>query len=217
MVYENQKKTINGEMDMKKTLFLLVAGIVALFTFSAVHVSFGGEKTSVLSNKVQTANESYKIGCGDILEIITWKEPDFSEENILVRIDGKITFPLLDEIQAAGRAPIQVKRYIEAKLKKYVENPVVTVTVRQSLSQKFYILGEIARTGEYNLGKNLTVLQAFALAGGFTEWAAKNEIILLRMEDNKEKIIRIKYKDIIKGKDFSQNMRIKADDTIIVP
>jgi len=87
------------------------------------------------------------------------------------------------------------------------------------LSKRFYILGEVLRTGEYPLVKHLTVLQAFALAlaGGFTEWASKKEIILLRQEDGKEKIYRINYKDITKGEDLSQNLKLQADDTIIVP
>jgi polysaccharide export outer membrane protein len=158
----------------------------------------------------------YKIGSGDVLEIITWKEPDFSKE-LLVRIDGSITFPLIDDIHVGGLTPLQVKQIIEDKLKEYIENPIVNVTVKTPESQKFYILGEVSKTGEYPLIKNLTVLQAFALAGGFTEWASKKEIILIRHEDGKEQIIRINYKNIAKGKDFSQNIFIKANDTIIVP
>jgi polysaccharide export outer membrane protein len=94
---------------------------------------------------------------------------------------------------------------------------VVTVHIRDPVSQKFYVLGEVKKTGEYPLAKHLTVLQAFALAGGFTEWASKKEIILLRHESGKDKIYRINYKDITKGKDFSQNLKLRADDTIIVP
>jgi polysaccharide export outer membrane protein len=91
------------------------------------------------------------------------------------------------------------------------------VTVRSAASKRFYILGEVIKTGEYPLVKNLTVLQAFALAGGFTEWASKKEIILFRRASGAEEVIRIDYKDIVKGKDFSQNVEIRADDTIIVP
>jgi len=163
------------------------------------------------------SHETYLIGSGDILEITTWKEADFSREELLVRLDGMITFPLLNDIQAKGRTPMQVKQDIEEKLKGYVESPVVTVTVRASGSKRFYILGEVVRTGEYPLVKGLTVLQAFALAGGFTEWASKKEIILLRNEDGKEKIYRVNYKEIIKGQDFSQNIKLQPDDTIIVP
>jgi len=159
----------------------------------------------------------YKIGAGDILDITIWKEPDLSREEVLVRTDGKISFLLLNDVQAAGLTPLEMKRNMEVGLKEFISNPFVTITVRSPASQQVYILGEVLNTGEYPLTKNLTVLQAFALAGGFTEWASKKEIILMRKEGNKEKIFRINYKNIIKGKDLSQNLKQKADDTIIVP
>jgi polysaccharide export outer membrane protein len=165
----------------------------------------------------ETLVDSYQIGIGDILEITTWQEPAFTREEVLVRTDGKISFPLLNDFPAAGLSPIELKYNIEAGLKSFVSNPVVTVHVKDPISQKFYILGEVVKTGEYPLVKHLTVLQAFALAGGFTEWASKKEIILLRHEAGKDKIFRINYKDITKGKDFSQNLKLRVDDTIIVP
>lgn len=165
----------------------------------------------------EDSKDTYLIGSGDILEITTWKEPDFSRPEVLVRLDGMITFPLINDIQAKGQTPMQVKNQLENKLKNYVSSPVVTVTVINSASKRFYILGEVMQTGEYPLVKNLTVLQAFALAGGFSEWASKKEIILLRNEGGKEKIYRINYRDIIKGRDFSQNIKLQPDDTIIVP
>ena len=212
---------------MKKTLLLFTLCLVLILVVNTPQICSGEENTSVpKEDKSDEVSQkwshwvflnSYKIGSGDILEIMTWKEPDFSREEVLVRIDGKITFPLLGDIQVSGRTPLYVKKDIETGLKDFVESPVVTVTVRNSESQKFYILGEVVNTGEYNLIKDLTVLQAFALAGGFTEWASKKEIVLLRREDGKEKIIRINYKNIIKGKDLAQNVPIKANDTIIVP
>jgi polysaccharide export outer membrane protein len=166
-----------------------------------------------------TGLNDYTIGNGDVLEINTWKEPDFSRAEIIVRLDGKISLPLLDDIQAAGLTPAQLKQDIEKSLTKYVAKPSVTVTVRDAASQKFYILGEVVNTGEYPLVKDLTVLQAFAIAGGFTEWASKKEIILHRgvKGDSKGIVIQINYKKILKDKDFSQNVKIKANDTIIVP
>ena len=180
---------------------------------SAIIITFSSTAMAIDSD---TDQNYYKIGSGDVLEIITWKEEDFSRE-VFVRMDGKITFPLLDDIHAAGRTTMQIKKEIETKLKEFIENPVVTVNVKNPLSQKFYILGEVVNTGEYQLVKKLTILQAFALAGGFTEWASKNEIILLRNEDGTDKLIRVNYKNIIKGKDLSQNVSIKVNDTIIVP
>ena len=163
-----------------------------------------------------TTSEDYIIKPGDILEIVTWKEPDFTKD-VIVRNDGKFSFPLLDDIRAENMTTIQVKRILEKGLKEYLDTPVVTVILKSPQSQKYYILGEIQKTGEYQIGKRLTVLQAFALAGGFTEWASKNEIILLRVEQGKQKIIRINYKNIIKGKDLDNNVLVEPDDTIIVP
>ena len=193
--------------------FCLLLGITCVFapTYDKIYAS------DLEKNIIKESQQNfYKIGSGDVLEILTWKEPDFSTE-VLVRLDGKITFPLLDDIQAAHLNPLQLKKDIETKLKQFIEEPIVTVTVKNPASKKFYILGEIAHTGEYQLFKDLTVLQAFALAGGFTEWASKKEIILLRIENKQEKILRVNYKNIVKGKDFSQNIKIKANDTIIVP
>ncbi|MDA3789933.1 MAG: polysaccharide export protein [Desulfobacula sp.] len=160
--------------------------------------------------------ELYKIGIGDILKVTTWKEPDLTIDAARVRSDGKITFPLLDDIQAEGLTTMDLKKVVEKKLSDYVEAPNVTVTLINPVSRKFYILGEILKTGEYPLVKKLTVMQAFALAGGFTEWASKNKIILYRRYSNKESTIIIRYDDIIKG-DFTKDIQLKPDDTIIVP
>ena len=159
----------------------------------------------------------YIIGSGDILEIVTWKEPDFTREEVIVRIDGNISFPLLDDVMAAGKTPTQLKFDIQNRLSEYVTEPHVTVTVRNAASKRFYILGEVGNTGEYPLVKNLTALQAFASAGGFTEWASKKEILIFRRINGKDEIIRINYKKIVKGEDFEQNVQLMPDDTIIVP
>jgi len=171
------------------------------------------------SNADQVTNSDanlYKIGIGDILSITTWKEPDFTVDSVRVRSDGKITFPLLDDIQAEGLSTMVLKMAVQKKLSVFVEAPNVTVTLINPMSRQFYILGEILRTGEYPLIKKLTVMQAFALAGGFTEWADKNKILLYRRGNNKEETIIIRYKDIING-DFSKDIQLQPDDTIIVP
>lgn len=192
---------------MKKQVYVI---IVSMISFVAVAFSAGAQQTA-------TATQDYRIGSGDILEIVTWKEPDFSRPDILVRMDGKISFPLLNDIQAAGRTPTELKTAIEAGLKDFVAVPHVTVSVRVPGSQRFYVLGEVVNTGEYPLVKNLTVLQAFALAGGFTEWASKREIIVFRREGGRDIVFSVDYRDIVRRKDFEQNVIIKPDDTIIVP
>ena len=212
---------------MRRVLFLLSFCLAFILVFNSQQICSGAEKTPA-SSKNQPAKsgqkwsswisaDAYKIGSGDILEIVTWKEPDFSRGEVLVRIDGRISFPLLGDVQAAGRSPLEIQKDIETGLKDYVDAPNVTVTVKNPESQKFYVLGEVNKTGEYRLIKGLTVLQAFAIAGGFTDWASKKEIILLRYEDGKQKVYNINYKKIVNDKDFSQNISIKTDDTIIVP
>jgi polysaccharide export outer membrane protein len=160
--------------------------------------------------------DDYKIGIGDVLKISTWKEADLSFDAVQVRRDGKITFPLLDDLQAEGVTTIELKTTIEKKLADFVEAPTVTITLVGAVSQKYYILGEVQKVGEYPLIKKLTIVQAFALANGFTEWAAKDEIILYRKEGTTEKIIKIDYDDIVKGK-LGKDIVLKADDIIIVP
>ena len=212
---------------MKRFLLICSFCLSFILVFNSQQICSGAEKT-LASSKNQPAEsgkkwsswisaDAYKIGSGDILEIVTWKEPDFSRQEVLVRIDGRISFPLLGDVRAAGRSPLEIQKDIQTGLKDYVENPIVTVTVKNPLSQKFYILGEVKKTGEYPLIKGLTVLQAFAIAGGFTDWASKKEIILLRYENGKEKVYNINYKRIVNDKDFSQNISIMTDDTIIVP
>ena len=196
-----------------KTTFISLISLI-IITILAMPVFAEEKKINVIA---ETIVDSYQIGIGDVLEISTWKEPDLTRENVMVRSDGKISFPLVSDFPAAGLSPMELKYNLEKALKDYVSHPVVTVHVINPLSQKFYILGEVQRTGEYPLVKHLTVLQAFALAGGFTEWASKKEIILLRHDGGQDKIFRINYQNIVKGKDLSQNLKLRADDTIIVP
>jgi polysaccharide export outer membrane protein len=196
---------------------IYICCLLVMAAFGVGESQAAEKKTATQTWSAKDSSKDYHIGIGDILQITTWKEPELSMEEVLVRTDGKISFPLVNDVSAAGLSPVDLKRSIEEGLKEYVSNPVVTVHIISPNSQRIYVLGEVARTGEYPLVKHLTVLQAFALAGGFTEWAAKDEIILLRSEGGKEKIYRIDYKDITKGKDLSQNIKLKADDTIIVP
>lgn len=204
---------------MKKSHF--IPGCLAIFILciaincSSVQAEEKGSATK--KGEALTADPyGYKIGIADVLEIFIWKEPELTRD-VKVRLDGRITFPLLDDIDAAGLTTLQLKHIVQRKLSEFVESPFVTITLKASGSQKFYILGEVAKTGEYPLEKDLTVLQAFALAGGFTEWASKKEILLLRKENNSYKAIRVNYKDIANNKDISTNIPIQANDTIIVP
>ena len=194
---------------MRSIFTAAIIAFIVVFSQPFVCLSQEPQSTSSMGD--------YIIGSGDILEIVTWKEPDFSRDDVVVRLDGNITFPLLDDVIAAGKTPIELKLDIQNRLQEYIAEPHITVTVRSAASKSFYILGEVASTGEYPLVKDLTVLQAFSRAGGFTEWASKKEILVFRRVNGKDEVLRVNYKKITKGQDFEQNVKIMPDDTIIVP
>lgn len=174
------------------------------------------ENIPVPVNEDTAETALYRIGKGDILEIITWKEPDFSRE-VTVRLDGRIGFPLLDDIPAAGRTSAEIRDELREKLKTYVTYPVVSVVVKASTSQKYYLIGEIAKPGEYPLVKELSVLQSIALAGGFTEWASPGGITLIRREGDVQSRVSIDYHLIIDGQALDQNLMLQADDIVVIP
>ncbi len=161
-------------------------------------------------------NEMYRIGRGDVLRIITWKEPDFTTETA-VRLDGRISFPLLPDVEAAGRTSAEIRDEIQEKLAAYVSYPVVSVVVASTAGNRYYLLGEVQKPGEFPLQKPLTLLQALSLSGGFTEWADRASIILIRQQDGKQIRLQISYPDIVDGISLDMNLALQADDIIVVP
>ena len=165
----------------------------------------------------QPHNGSFIIGNDDVLAISVWKEPDLSK-SVPVRSDGKISMPLVGEIQATGRTPFQLEQDISAKLQNFVNMPEVTVIVEQVNSRKFNILGEVAKPGSYSLTAAATVMDAIATAGGFRDFAKKTGVYILRKSpDGSQSKIGFNYKDFIKGKNPGQNVKLESNDTIIVP
>lgn len=161
------------------------------------------------------AAPDYVIGPEDILQISVWKEPDLTN-TLPVRPDGKISLPLLNDVQAAGLTPMQLSASLTEKLKKYVADPRVTVVVTQINSRRVYVLGEVLHTGAMNLLPNMTVLQALATAG-FTQFANTGGIYVLRADNGKQVKIPVRYKKLIKGESMDQNFALKPGDTIVVP
>jgi polysaccharide biosynthesis/export protein len=157
----------------------------------------------------------YVIGADDTLHISVWNETQMNA-TLPVRPDGKISLPLLDDVQAAGLTPLQLKDSIAAKLKKYIADPRVTVVVTAMNSQRIYVLGEVTHTGAMPLLPNMTMLQALSSAG-FTQFANLKAIYLLRTQDGQQAKIRFNYKDAIKGRGTQQNIVLRPGDTIVVP
>jgi polysaccharide export outer membrane protein len=160
---------------------------------------------------------SYIIGNSDVLAITVWKEPEISR-SIPVRPDGKISLPLVGELQATGRTPLQLEQEISGKLKSYITNPDVTVIVQQINSEKFNVLGRVAKPGSYPLTASTTVLDALATAGGFMDFAKQKGVYILRRSPGGSQTrLNFNYKDVIKGKHLEQNVRLEPGDTVIVP
>jgi polysaccharide export outer membrane protein len=166
--------------------------------------------------KSATADPNYVIGAQDVLDINVWKEPDVSR-TVPVRPDGKISLPLLNDVQAAGLTPAQLAAQITESLKKYVTSPQVTVIVTTINSQRVYILGEVTRPGAFPLIPGMSVLQALSSAGGFTQFAKVKNIFVRRIENGKETKYPFNYKEVINGKKPEQDILLKAGDTIVVP
>ncbi len=168
------------------------------------------------SKQAKPHDNTFVIGNDDVLAINVWKEPDISR-SIPVRSDGKISLPLVGEVQAAGLTPLNLENEIASRLKNYISEPEVTVMVQQVNSQKFNILGQVVKPGSYMVVNSLTVLDAIALAGGFRDFAKQKSIYVLRQGPTGESRIPFNYKEVSQGKNMTQNIKLQPGDTIIVP
>lgn len=179
-------------------------------------------QTAILNQSSSSAatkphDDSFIIGDDDLLAINVWKEPDISRQ-VPVRSDGKISLPLVGEVKAAGETPLKLERDLEARLKNYIDEPEVTVIVQQINSQKFNILGQVNHPGSFTLANSATVLDAIALAGGFRDFAKQKSVYVLRANaDGSETRIPFNYKQVLKGKNPEQNIKLQPRDTVVVP
>jgi polysaccharide export outer membrane protein len=211
-------------MDMKSRLKLALIILAVLVAGAASAVAADQAKPKTQQNtRVEAAAQpqpgpvEYVIGPDDLLAVNVWKEPEISR-NVPVRPDGKISLPLVGDLRADGRTPAQLQDEIRQKLLAYLSDPEVSVIVQEARSQKFNILGEIERPGSYVLSHSMTVLDAIAVAGGFKDFARTSKIYVLRVHgDGSRACIPFNYKEVIKGRNLSQNVELEARDTIVVP
>lgn len=206
-------------------------GMLIVLSLLMIVTTFGGtavgkekvSKTAVAPSNAGNVQKSlpsgsgadYVIGAEDVLDINVWKEPEVSR-TVPVRPDGKISLPLLNDVQAAGLTPMQLGSVITERLKKFIAQPQVTVIVITINSQRVYVLGEVNRGGAIPLMPNMTVLQALSSAGGFTQFANQKQIYVLRNEDGKQVRFPFNYRQAVQGKDGTQNIILKPGDTIVV-
>ncbi|MFO0773240.1 MAG: polysaccharide biosynthesis/export family protein [Nitrospiraceae bacterium] len=195
---------------------------MAAETIGPIAASGGGtaSKTSVVNNEHSQliVTPEYILGPEDVLEIAVWKNNDLSKQ-VQVRPDGRISLPLVGDVSAVGKTAGQLTDEISGRLRAYMENPTVSILVREVNSYQIYVLGEVNKPGKYPLKSKLTLLQAVTVAGGFTQVAARNKIVVFRFGKENEGLIKIKasYDDIVIRDGSSQNIELKPGDLIVVP
>ncbi len=211
---------------MKTTLYISMLVTVACLGSGAVAQSAAAAPPSATNVAVRTIDgghggavtvPDYQIGADDILAINVWKEPDLCR-TVPVRPDGKITMPLLGDLQAAGMTPQKLQQEIKEGLTAYISVPEVTVTVQEVKSLKYNIVGQVMKPGSYLLSESMTVLDAIAQAGGVGIYAKSNSIYVLRLRPDGSSVqLPFHYKHVLKGTSLSENVKLQSHDTIVVP
>lgn len=161
--------------------------------------------------------EGYRIGAGDVLQIVVWKEPDASVPSTIVRADGKISIPLIKEVDVLGVTPAELEKMLTERISRLIHGADVTVIVKEIHSRKVYMVGALKKEGPVPLPASMTVLQAINAAGGLTEYAKRKKIYILRNEKGRQLRLPFDYQAVIKGERTEQNILLRPDDTIVVP
>lgn len=180
------------------------------------------EKTStrvqapVAAEHPEANPQEYKIGPQDVLKIDVWKEDQLTR-TVPVRPDGKITLPLINDVQAAGLTPLELSAVLRDSLKKFINEPQVTVTVSEINSRRIYVTGEVVRAGAFALLPHMTVLQALSVCGGFTQFAREKNIYVLRTTNGTQEKLPFNYRDAVNGKKSEQNIELQPGDVVVVP
>ena len=197
-------------MNTRNVLFAFSISFLIFITIP----SCGGKK--VIEQSLPPPSTQYVIGPEDILNINVWKEPELSL-SVPVRADGKISMPLIHDVPVVGLTPIELKGEITKRLSKFVENPTVSVIVEEINSLKIFVVGNVNQPGVYEIDREINVLQAISMAGGFTEWAKKSKLKIFRKHGGVEKVIKVNYNKIISGKHPELNIPLQPGDSIVVP
>ena len=159
----------------------------------------------------------YTVNPGDTLDIAVWKEEDLTKKDVVVRPDGKFSFPLAGQVLARGRTVAEIEADITTRLKRYVAEPVVSVAVTNLDGCRIYVIGQVTKAGSFVMNPRVNVLQALSLAGGMTPFAAVNDISVLRGSGESQRAIPFHYSDVVKGRNLSQNVVLEPGDVVVVP
>jgi polysaccharide biosynthesis/export protein len=204
-------------MTMSRVFWLFVAALAsATLSVEAGQQRSTAASTVDISTRAAATAPEYVIGPGDVLTIVFWREKDLSGD-VVVRPDGKISLPLMRDIDAAGSTPEQLRTSLVEAAGRYLEDPDATVVVKEVRSRNVFITGNVAKPGTYALSAGMNVLQCIALAGGVLEYADAKNIIVIRTENGRAEYHKFNYGDVIKQKNAEQNIVLKPADTIVVP
>ena len=160
--------------------------------------------------------EAYTVKPGDVLSIAVWKEPDL-QGPVLVRPDGSFSFPLAGQVDARGRTVAELQQTVTERLKKFISDPVVTVSIAEVKGNKVYVLGQVNKPGEFIVNPRVDVMQALSMAGGTTAFAALGDIVILRRTDSGQQSLPFHYADVARGRNLQQNIMLQAGDVVVVP
>jgi polysaccharide export outer membrane protein len=160
--------------------------------------------------------ETYTVKPGDVLTVAVWKEPDL-QGPVLVRPDGTFSFPLAGQIDARGRSVLELQQMLTDKLKKFISDPVVTVSISEVKGNKVYVLGQVNKPGEFIVNPRVDVMQALSMAGGTTAYAALGDIVILRRTEAGQQSLPFHYADVARGRNLQQNIMLQAGDVVVVP
>ncbi len=187
-----------------------------------IAVAAGGTASMAAATEEQPAagaaegNPEYRIGPEDVLEISVWREEGLRKE-VLVRPDGGISFPLAGDLQAAGKTVAELQREVAKRIEEYIPDAVVTVALLKVMGNKIFVIGRVNKPGEYATGRYVDVLQALAMAGGLTPYAAENDIKVLRKVQGKDMVFPFEYAKVQKGEQLEQNITLRGGDVVVVP
>jgi polysaccharide biosynthesis/export protein len=163
------------------------------------------------------ADSTYTVKPGDTLQVSVWKEPDL-QQPVLVRPDGGFSFPLAGQMDARGKTVLELQQELTTRLKKYISDPVVTVSIQDTKGNKVYVIGQVTKPGDFVVGMRVDVMQALSMAGGTTPFANLVDIMILRRtETGQQQALPFRYTDVVRGKNLDQNIILQAGDVVVVP
>jgi polysaccharide export outer membrane protein len=201
----------------KALIGCLLASLGPLGAVNSIAQVAPDSKPAPVSSQVPEIElSSYRVGPEDMLEISVWREEGLKKE-VLVRPDGGMSYPLIGDVQAAGKTVLEIRQEIARRLERFIPDPAVSVAILKVGSQRIYVIGRVNKPGEYPIGRYVDVLQALSLAGGLTPFADRNDIRVMRREGDRQVVLPFEYGRVVRGEKLEQNVQLRGGDVVVVP